>query len=150
MSNDENILCGIYKIINIVNGKIYIGKSKNIKKRWKREKKGKELNQHIVRSFKRYGINFFQWVLIEECLLEQLKEREEYWMNYFESWNEKKGYNIRKISDGVEHHSEKSKKKMSIVRKGKKLSEEHKKKISDNTKIGMSNPEVKKNYESLN
>ena len=30
--------CGIYKIMNLKNNKIYIGKSKNIEKRWQRHK----------------------------------------------------------------------------------------------------------------
>lgn len=40
-------MCGVYKIINTINGKIYIGSSKDIDRRWSEHVRALELNAHI-------------------------------------------------------------------------------------------------------
>ena len=47
----------------------------------------------------KYGLNHFNIELIEECSNDKLNEREKYWINYFNSFNE--GYNATRGGDGV-------------------------------------------------
>lgn len=90
-------LTGIYKITNIINGKSYIGQSINIYKRWKREiedsnsVKSHCYNYPLMRAFRKYGINNFKFEVIEECDVEELNQREMYWVGYFDTFFS--GYN---------------------------------------------------------
>ena len=90
-------MTGIYKITNTINNKVYIGLSKNIEDRWKTHKKrykienDKEYEKHLYRSFRKYGIEAFTFEIIEECLEEELSNREIYWISYFDSYAN--GYN---------------------------------------------------------
>jgi len=76
--------CGIYKITNLINKKVYIGQSVNIESRWRDEKAASnclsdcEYNSVRSRAFRKYGIENFSFEIIEECSKEQLNEREGY------------------------------------------------------------------------
>jgi group I intron endonuclease len=63
-------ISGIYKIINKVNGKYYIGSSYRICVRWNRHKnllfKNKHENEHLQRAWNKYGGENFEFVIIEE------------------------------------------------------------------------------------
>lgn len=76
-------MIGIYKITN-PKGKIYIGQSVNIKKRWySYEKLYCKQQFYLYNSLVKYGIENHKFEIIEECLLEQLNEREIYWKQYY-------------------------------------------------------------------
>lgn len=82
-------ICGIYKITNLINKKSYIGQSRNVKRRWD-EHKSRAFNPlyegydyPLYRSFRKYGINNFSFDIIEVCSVEQLNEKENYWINYY-------------------------------------------------------------------
>ena len=95
-------MIGIYKITNKVNGKIYIGQSNDIKRRWSYYKNPPttvEVNTLIMLALKKYGFNSFTFEVIEECEIDQLNEREEYWISYYNSYWE--GYNM---TSGWEHN----------------------------------------------
>lgn len=89
--------CGIYCIKNIKNGKIYIGSSINCENRFKQHQK--ELrnnyhgNDHLQKAIKKYGINNFNFSIIEICLENNLIEAEDNWINKFNSMDSKNGYN---------------------------------------------------------
>ena len=87
-------MIGIYKITNTTNGKCYIGQSRDIEARW-----AKHLSSYksypeweLYRAFKKYGIGAFSFEVIEECTIEELNEREIYWIAHFDSFNN--GYNM--------------------------------------------------------
>ena len=90
-------MIGIYKITNTINNKIYIGLSSNIEERWKIHKKrykietDKEYEKHLYRSFRKYGLDAFTFEVIEECSVEELANREIYWISYYDSYAN--GYN---------------------------------------------------------
>lgn len=45
-------MIGIYKIENLINGKVYIGQSKDIKKRWNEHRKiSQKFNEQYRRSY---------------------------------------------------------------------------------------------------
>ena len=105
LSTVNFIYSGIYKI-NFPNGKCYIGQAQNIEKRIKehnqRAKKGShgtKIIQLCEKAIQKYGeVQEFE---ILECAkdLSLLDEREKYWIEYYDSTNKEKGYNITKGGD---------------------------------------------------
>lgn len=88
--------CGIYKIENLINGKVYIGQSKNILRRWQEHKnKYKTLNTKLYLAMREDGIENFDFSIIEICPLELLNEKEQYYIDYFNSAND--GYNMNNV-----------------------------------------------------
>ena len=89
--------CGVYKITNKLNNKVYIGCSKNIEHRWVAHKSESILQNHtqynyaIHRAFRKYGINNFQFEIIEILEEDKIFEREQYWIKYYDSFHN--GYN---------------------------------------------------------
>lgn len=110
----------IYRFKNKINGKVYIEQTtKSLRKR---------VTQHITNSrpntkahktyfhnaLNKHGIENFDLIILERCQNQQeLDERERYWIAYYNSTDKRYGYNIE--SGG------------SLGKKGKQLSEEHKK-----------------------
>jgi group I intron endonuclease len=113
---------GIYKITNIVNDKIYIGSALNISKRWSIHKRQLLLNKHhsikLQRSYDKHGINNFKIDIIEECDIEILIEREQYFIDLYNSYNT--GYNCSPTAGSTlgRKASAEQIKRMSISRKG--------------------------------
>jgi group I intron endonuclease len=117
----------IYKTTNLLNGLIYIGKS--VKHRPSYLGSG----IHLVRAVKKDGRINFKKEIIEFCSSQkELNEREIFWIKELDARNPSIGYNITAGGDGWtgHHHSEESKKKMSIAKKGKHPSEEARKLMS--------------------
>lgn len=91
--------CGIYKITNLINNKIYIGQSDDIERRWKQHTYGKG-NKHLRSSFLKYGLINFKFEIIEELKNNKiiLTEREQYWIDYYQCYLPNKGYNKNKLA----------------------------------------------------
>lgn len=87
-------MIGIYKITNTTNGKCYIGQSRDIEARWAKHLSTYKSSPEweLYRAFKKYGIAAFSFEVIEECSIEELNEREVYWIAQFDSFNN--GYNM--------------------------------------------------------
>lgn len=102
-------MTGIYKITNKINGKIYIGQSCNIEKRLQDHKYHATCTSkpahYIDRAIKKRGVDNFDYEVIEECKIEELNDREIYWIKYFDSSNSEKGYNLSLGGKGVYKHS---------------------------------------------
>lgn len=100
----DHSVCGVYCIINIVNGKKYIGKSKNIYKRIHQHKydilndRYRNENAYFRASVKKYGINCFRYFIVEECTLSDVSDKELYWIDFYETTNRDLGYNLRRDS----------------------------------------------------
>lgn len=93
---------GIYKIENMVNHKIYIGQSTDIHRRWINHKSA--FNQHKIDNYLynamyKYGIENFDFSIVEICTRDKLNEREKYWIAYYDSYNPKFGYNLTSGGD---------------------------------------------------
>ena len=90
-------MIGIYKITNKINGNSYIGLSVDIKRRWRahyqryKDEFNKEYEKVLYKAFRKYGIENFEFSIVEECPLEKLREREKYWIAYFDTYHH--GYN---------------------------------------------------------
>jgi group I intron endonuclease len=130
-------LCGIYAFQNKNDGKVYIGSSKKLADRIRSHinmlKSGTHHSPHFQYAWNNYGPEMFNLIILEIVNEpDSLVTREQYWINLYQSYNCKYGYNIAPTAGntlGVKM-SEQAKQKMSNVRKGRKFSEEHKQKIS--------------------
>ena len=98
----------IYKIYNDINEKLYIGKTtKTIEDRWQehiysalyREDK----NFQLYNAIKKYGPEHFHIIQIEECPTNLLNDREVFWIQFYDSYNN--GYNMTEGGDGTVFYS---------------------------------------------
>ena len=87
---------GIYRIKNTANGKYYVGQSEDIAKRWFHHRwelqNGKHINLHLQAAWDKYGEESFEFQVLELCPVEELNDREKYWIFYFDALDN--GYNI--------------------------------------------------------
>jgi group I intron endonuclease len=107
-------MIGIYKITS-PSGKIYIGQSINIEKRFKNYKNLSCKNQPILyKSFLKYGVENHIFEIIEECKHDQLNLKERYYQDLFNVVSTK-GLNCRLQETDILPRivSEETKKKMS-------------------------------------
>lgn len=144
--NTQEKIAGIYKIQNKINGKVYIGQSIDIYKRWAQHKYNanyeSQLHKPLYRSLKKYGIENFTFEIIKETY--DLDYYEKFFIKLYRSQNIKYGYNLEaggeggwqyineEVKLGLRNHpmkghiwTEKQRKTMSKGRKGKYKSEEH-------------------------
>lgn len=93
------ILTGIYKIVNKINNKVYVGQSIDIIERWRQHgykafnQKELAYNSAIHVAFRKYGIENFELIILEECSVFELDEREIYWIQKLDCLTPN-GYNI--------------------------------------------------------
>lgn len=147
-----NVICGIYKFENKLNNKVYIGKSTNIYVRYKVHLKNVANGKttRFYSALRKYGIDNFNFEIIEECPKKRLNERERYYISIYNSNDPSYGYNMTVGGDGgktcevpwnkgiplAEYMSPEQLKKMgdkiSKANKGRKLTNEHREKISKN------------------
>ena len=98
-------MIGIYVIINNINNKKYIGQSVNIERRLKEHKRrafnpnSNLYNCPLYTAIKKYKIENFSFLVLEECQKKDLNKREKYWINYYETNNSSFGYNLTKGGD---------------------------------------------------
>ena len=69
-----NKISGIYKIINKVNGKYYVGSTTQLytsRSRWNNHKqaliRGNHRNSHLQNAWNKYGPDAFEFIIIEKC-----------------------------------------------------------------------------------
>jgi group I intron endonuclease len=148
--------CGIYSFKNLANGKQYIGSSINIENRIRQHLCALIHNKHhsilFQYAFNKYGWEYFEATIMEECTLEELHEREQFYLDTIRPFDSSIGYNIsmdaiaptrgRKINLSDEsmqkkrdrmlgntitlgyHHTDDTRQRMSNSRKGRSPSEE--------------------------
>ena len=74
-------IIGVYKITNTVTGDFYIGSSKDVKRRWAnhkcKSKWNEKPNSQLYQDMRKYGLDKFDFQVIEEVEIEKLKETEQ-------------------------------------------------------------------------
>ena len=79
--NNNMKISGIYKVTNTVTGDFYIGSSKDVKSRWESHKWPSTWNKHpnnpMYLDIQKYGVDKFVFEILEEVEIEQLKEKEQ-------------------------------------------------------------------------
>ena len=100
----KNKVCGIYMVKNILNDKVYIGKSIDIIKRWRKHKSDLNNNihdnKHLQSAWNKYGQQCFSFSIVEECSEDKLNDRETYYIKFYHSCDDLYGYNMTFGGDG--------------------------------------------------
>ena len=86
----KNIVCGIYKITNLLTEQCYIGQSVNISDRWKQHCKcglgiQASATNKLYNTMQKDGIWNFSFELLEQCSREKLNEKEKFWIQMYQS-----------------------------------------------------------------
>jgi group I intron endonuclease len=145
------MVSGIYAVLNLVSGKVYVGSSVDVHGRLAAHKialaRGTHDNSHLQGSWVKYGGRSFSFDVVEECFKEELLEREQFYIDVLDSMNPSLGYNQK----GAERRGEVSeisrekwrrarlgkvnspetRLRMCLVRKGKPKSVAHREKIAE-------------------
>ena len=92
----------IYKIVNNINNKIYIGKTtQTVGRRYTEHKRdSKTKNTYLYYAMRKYGVENFYIETIEEVPNQELNNREIYWINFYKSNHNENGYNLTVGGDG--------------------------------------------------
>lgn len=96
----------IYLVTNIVNNKKYIGlTTKTVEERWARHIYDATVRKddfYFHRAIRKYGVDNFKVEKIEECLDEELSEKEKFYIQQYDSfYQNQKGYNLTYGGDGL-------------------------------------------------
>lgn len=87
----------IYKILNTVNGKFYIGSTIDAKRRWKEHRsklnKNKHINLHLQNSWNKYGESSFSFNIIKIVDNNAQYETEQKYLDKLKPFG-KRGYNV--------------------------------------------------------
>lgn len=143
---------GVYKITNLVNGKIYIGSSADkggFKERWR-----KRYNKYFTNAINKYGSNNFKYEILEICEPKYCLAYEQIYLDYYKPFISRgNGYNIYKIAGsplGVKRSIE-TRLKYSIAKRlpRRPFSEEHRKNISIGQKGSIRGPLSREHKEKL-
>ena len=91
----------VYKVSNIIDGKIYVGKTtRNLRKRIMEHLQNCRIS-YFDRAIKKHGIESFEIAIIEECTtIEELNEREKFWIKEL-NCKIPNGYNLTDGGEGV-------------------------------------------------
>ena len=128
-------ICAVYKITNTVTGDFYIGSSKNVKRRWASHKCPytwkKCPNKQLYKDMQKYGLDKFEFQVIEEVEIDSLKEKEQQFIETLKpTYNQMNAKGL-----DIERHKEyrksdkckKSKKKYQQSNKGKETQKKYRK-----------------------
>lgn len=144
---------GIYAIKNRVNGKVYIGQTINLERRWIAHKSdlrlGRHDNDYLQKAWTKHGEEVFEFSVLEECKISSLTEREQYWMDALQALNRDHGYNLAPAAGSMLGYrfTEEQKLRLSEVYKGLPghiKSPEELRKLSEATRRQMANPAARK------
>lgn len=117
-------ICGIYKIENLINGKSYIGQSNHILRRFREHRTGLNTKikhgKHFISAWHKYGQEHFSFDVVEICDESSLNEKEIYYIDTFNSFNN--GYNETSGGEGTRNviRSKEWSLKQSLAHSGKK------------------------------
>ena len=79
---------GVYIIINMEDGKVYIGSTNSFERRWDEHRKslrqGSHSNPHLQSSWNKYSENAFEFGVLEYLKdLGELVQAEQFWMDIY-------------------------------------------------------------------
>lgn len=135
----KKIVC-IYIIENSEANKVYIGQTTNYQKRsnahFSKLRRNAHDNEHLQKAFNKYGEKAFSIRILKECKEADLDRLEKFFIAEYKSADKKYGYNIFEGGErpGYRLHPKEVREKLSRALKGRKFSDEHKKRIGEANK----------------
>jgi group I intron endonuclease len=116
---------GIYQILCVPTGKIYIGSAVNLARRWKDHlivlRKSMHTNPHLQRAWNKYGEEGFRFSVLELVEPSELLKAEQKWIDSTECTDDRIGFNVHAIAGsalGVKRRNE-SRQKLSAAKSQK-------------------------------
>ena len=148
IKKDQKDKTGVYCLINLINGNIYIGSSVNLAVRMNNYlsttflKNRKNSNMPIIKALLKYGQENFAVLIVEYVKIENLSARETYYITHLLPY-----YNVLKqgYSSIGYKHTEETKKLLSELAKNRTHSDKTKTLISK-ALVGENNPFYNKNH----
>jgi len=116
---------GIYQILNLLDGKVYVGKASLFRTRWGTHRtalrRGVHCNPALQSAWSKYGEQSFRFEVLEEVSDPTLlSQREGFYCNLLNVFDRRFGYNLEPIDPfGVSSMSNETKRKMSVAKLGK-------------------------------
>lgn len=139
---------GIYMIRHKTSHRLYVGSAVDIDRRWSVHlcelRKGTHHSYLLQHAWNRFGEDAFEWLTIEHLVnVNQLLDREQYWLDHYQSYLKRFGYNICKVAGSQlgRKRSEMTKLIQSQVAKERNADPVYNKMISDRCKAQWQDPE---------
>lgn len=150
----DNIKSGIYCIENKTTGKKYIGQSVNVKDRWMKHiselNNNSHHNSYLQNAWNKYGVDDFKFTVLEYCEIDKLDEKENYYIELYDTLNRDCGYNLKSGGQSTNHYSEETRKKMSESGKKTYLNPERRELQRINALNQWANPKIKEKISGKN
>ncbi len=147
MNSSSEDIGGIYIITNKVDGKFYLGSTLSFNRRFAEHKnsldKGKHHSIHLQRAWNKYGVDSFEFKQLFVCGKNELAFCEQQYLDQLQPYDYRIGYNMNNKVDSRlgRKMSLEARRKMSITKKGKpsprkgmKVTEETRKRMSESHK----------------
>lgn len=131
---------GIYRIQSQTTGKVYVGSSKDIDKRWSRHRYDLSINKHhsshLQRAWNKYGSADFVFEILELVAdVTVLISREQVWIDLLRAADHKVGFNCSPLAGRISNVgrvvTQETRDKLAAARRGKRSSAEWRAKIGD-------------------
>lgn len=133
----------IYEIVNLVNGKRYVGSALSFRLRWhghlSRLRKQKHHSAHLQAAWNKYGEAAFAFRVLERCGRDDLLAREQFHIDQGCNYNK----SLTAGSPLGVKHSEQTRSRMSAARQGKPKAEPHIAAMSKGAKRQWNDPAVR-------
>ncbi len=107
-------------------------------------------NVHLQRAWNKYGEENFEFEVLETCVIDELDERESFYIAHFKTLKDKYGYNLEGGGNKNKVISKETRQKISKSKKGKNfMSKKYLEKLAERMKgnsyrLGMKMPEDNK------
>lgn len=96
---------GIYMIWCLFSGKVYVGSSLNVARRFTQHlrnlNRNRNLHPHLQAAWNAYGAESFMFTPIEFCSVEELEQREQHYLDLHRSYDREKGYNTSPTAEST-------------------------------------------------
>lgn len=137
-----SIVCGIYRITHRESGKVYVGQSRDVRRRWSEHRGDRSALYPIGRAIQKYGPDAFDFEVLEVCEPERLNERE---LSHIrrEGSLSPGGYNLRAGGGQPDSVSEETRKKLSDGKKVLYKNPERRREQSESNRRAWANPELR-------
>lgn len=139
---------GIYLIVQISTGLLYIGSSANIRGRWASHRCDLRKRRHgtprLQNAWSKHGEADFAFAVLEEVSVERLLEREQFWIDVVGSADLRYGFNTQPVAEcrrGVSIPPEAAA-KIAAFHRGKPKTAEHRAKLAEAKRGQRRTPET--------